>query len=106
MNAIQSYNRYKKFSHTTDTKNFTAKNKTPPLQEKVYCYILKLKADYQGSEIPFRVSKWIGPYLEQNFPPNGNYIVRNVTTNKIQSLHRTLLRKYTTDTPLEDSYTN
>ena len=52
---MQSYIKYKKY--------YDKKAKASPLKEKDYCFILQPKADHQGSKIPFRGFRWIGPYL-------------------------------------------
>jgi len=93
---MQSYIRYKKF--------YDKKAKASPLKEKDYCFILQPKADHQGSKIPFRDFRWIGPYLVEKVLPNNNYIVRKLNTNKTQILHRIRLRKYNPEKPPEDTY--
>ena len=66
--------------------------------------MLQPKADHQGSKIPFRNFRWIGPYLVEKFPPNNNYLVRKLNTNKTQILHTIQLRKYNPEKPPEDTY--
>ena len=83
---MQSNIKYKKY--------YDKKAKSSPLKEKDYCFILQPKADHQGSKIPFRDFRWIGPYLVEKVLPNNNYIVRKLNTNKTQILHRIRLRKY------------
>ena len=95
-NVIQSYIKYKKY--------YDKKAKAPPLKEKDYCFILQPKADHQGSKIPFRDFRWIGPYLVEKVLPNSNYIVRELNTNKTQILHRIRLRQYNPEKPPEDNY--
>ena len=95
-NVMQSYIKYKKY--------YDKKAKASPLKEKDYCFILQPKADPQGSKIPFRDFRWIGPYLLDKVPPNNNYLVRKLITNKTQILHRIRLRKYTPEKPPEDNY--
>ena len=75
-----------------------------PLKEKDYCFILQPKADHQGSKIPFRDFRWIGPYLVEKVLPNNNYIVRKLNTNKTQILRRVRLRKRNPEKPPEDNY--
>ena len=95
-NVMQSFIKYKKY--------YDKKAKASPLKEKVYCFILQPKADHQGSKIPFRDFRWIGPYLVEKVLPNNNYIVRKLNTNKTQILHRIRLRKYNPEKPPEDNY--
>ena len=95
-NVMQSYIKYKKY--------YDKKAKASPLKEKDYCFILQPKADHQGSKIPFRDFRWIGPYLVEKVLPNNNYIVRKLNTNKTQVLHRILLRKYNPEKPPEDNH--
>ena len=84
-NVMQSYIKYKRY--------YDKKAKASPLKEKDYCFILQPKADHQGSKIPFRDFRWIGPYIVEKELPNSNYIVRKLNTNKTQILHRIRLRK-------------
>ena len=95
-NVMQSYIRYKKY--------YDKKAKASPLNEQGYCSILQPKAKHKGSKIPFRDFRWIGPYLGGNVLPNNNYIVRKLNTNKTQTLHRILVRKYNPEKPPEESY--
>ena len=95
-NVMQSYIKYKKY--------YDKKAKASPLREKDYCFILQPKADHQGSKIPFRDFRWIGPFLVEKVLPNNNYIVRKLNTNKTQILHRSRLRKYNPEKPPEDNY--
>ena len=95
-NVKQSYIKYKRY--------YDKKAKAPPSKEKDYCFILQPKADHQGSKIPFRDFRWIGPYLLEKVLPNNNYIVRKLNTNKAQILHRIRLRKYNPEKPPEDNY--
>ena len=84
---------------------YDLKAKATPLQEKDYCFVLQPKADSQGSKIPFRDFRWIGPFIVQKVLPNNTYIVRRLNTNKTQILHRIRLEKFVPNTPLEDKYT-
>ena len=84
--------------------NTTKKAKASPLKEKEYCCILQPKADHQGSKIPFRELRWIGPYLVENVLPKNKYIVTKLNTNKTQILHRIRLRKHNPEKPPEDNY--
>ena len=95
-NVMQSYIKYKRY--------YDKKAKASPLKEKDYCFILQPKGDHQGSKIPLRDFRWIGPYLVEKVLPNNNYVVRKLNTNKIQILHRIRLRKYNPEKPPEDKY--
>ena len=95
-NVMQSYINYKSY--------YNKQAKASPLKEKDYCFILQPKADHQGSKIPFRDFRWIGPNLVEKILPNNNYIVRKLNLNKTQILHRIRLRKYNPGKPPEDNY--
>ena len=95
-NIMQSYLKYKEY--------YDRKAKAAPLSEQDFCFILQPKADNQGSKIPFREYRWIGPYRIEKALPNDNYIVRRLNTNKTQILHRIRLKKFVPNTPLEDKY--
>ena len=95
-NVMQSYIKYKKY--------YDKKAKASPLKEKDYCFIIQPKADHQGSKIPFRDFRWLGPYLVEKVLPNNNYIVRKLNTNKTEILHRIRLRKYNPEKPPKDNY--
>ena len=95
-NAMQSYIKYKKY--------YDKKAKASLLKEKDYCFILQPKADHQGSKIPFRDFRRIGPYLVEKVIPNKNYIVRKLNTNETQILHRICLRKYNPEKPPKDNH--
>ena len=94
--VMQSFIRYKRY--------YDKKAKASPLEEKDYCFILQPKADHQGSKIPFREFRWIGPYLVEKVLPNKNYIVRKLNTNKTLILHRIRPRKFNPEKPPEDNY--
>ena len=94
---MQSYLKSKEY--------YDRKAKATPLQEKDYCFVLQPKADSQGSKIPFRDFRWIGPIVVQKALPNNNYIVRRLNTNKTQILHCIRLKKFVPNTPLDDKYT-
>ena len=66
--------------------------------------MLQLRADHQGSEIPFCDYRWVGPFVVQNFLPNENYIIRRINTNKTQILHRICLKKFVPNQPLVDNF--
>ena len=95
-NIMQSYLKYKEY--------YDRKAKATPLQEKDYCFVLQPKADSQGSKIPFRDFRWIGPFVVQKALPNNNYIVHRLNTTKTQILHRIRLKKFVPNVPLEDKY--
>ena len=95
-NVRQSYIKYNKY--------YDKKAEASPLKEKDYCFILQPKADHQGSKVPSRDYRWIGPYLVQKVLPNNNYIVRKLNTNKTQIPHRIRLRKYNPEKPPEDNH--
>ena len=94
--VMQMYIKYKRC--------YDKKAKSSPLKEKDYCYILQPKAHHQGSKIPFRDFRWIGPYLIEKVLPNSNYILRKLNTNKTQILHRIRLRKCNPEKLPEDKY--
>ena len=94
--VMQSYIKYKRY--------YDQKAKASPLKEKDYCYLLQPKAEHQGSKIPFRDFRWIGPYLVEKVLPNNKYIVRKLDKNKTQILHRIRLRNYNPEKPPEDNY--
>ena len=95
-NIMQSYIKYKEY--------YDRKAKAAPLKENDYCFVLQPKADHQGSKIPFRDYRWVGPFIVQKVLPNKNYIVRRINTNKTQILHRTRLKKFVPNQPLEDNF--
>ena len=95
-NIMQSYIKYKKY--------YDRKAKAAPLKENEYCFVLQPKADNQGSKIPFRDYRWVGPFVVQKVLPNENYIVRRINTNKTQILHRIRLKKFVPNQPLEDNF--
>ena len=95
-NIMQSYIKYKEY--------YDRKAKAAPLKENDYCFVLQPKADHQGSKIPFRDYRWVGPFVIQKVLPNENYIVRRINTNKTQILHRIRLKKFVPNQPLEDNF--
>ena len=95
-NIMQSYIKYKEY--------YDRKAKAAPLKENEYCFVLQPKADNQGSKIPFRDYRWIGPFIVQKVLPNENYIVRRLNTNKTQILHRIRLKRFVPNQPLEDNF--
>ena len=72
------------------------------MQQGDYCFILQPLADHQGSKIPFREIRWIGPYVIEKVLPNDNNIVRKLSSNKTQIIHHIRLRKHTPVTELRD----
>ena len=95
-NIMQSYIKYKEY--------YDRKAKAAPLKENDYCFVLQPKADHQGSKIPFRDYRWVGPFVIQKVLPIENYIVRRINTNKTQILHRIRLKKFVPNQPLEDNF--
>ena len=95
-NIMQSYIKYKEY--------YDRKAKAAPLKENEYCFVLQPKADNQGSKIPLRDYRWVGPFVVQKVLPNENYIVRRINTNKTQILHRIRLKKFVPNQPLEDNF--
>ena len=95
-NIMQSYIKYKEY--------YDRKAKAAPLKENDYCFVLQPKADHQGSKIPFRDYRWVGPFIVQKVLPNENYIVRRINTNKTQILHRIRGKKFVPNQPLEDKF--
>ena len=95
-NIMQSYIKYKEY--------YDRKAKAAPLKENDYCFVLQPKADHQGSKIPFRDYRWVGPFVVQKVLPNENYIVRRINTNKTQILHRIRLKRFIPNQPLEDNF--
>ena len=95
-NIMQSYIKYEEY--------YDRKAKAAPLKENDYCFVLQPKADHQGSKIPFRDYRWVGPFIVQKVLPNENYIVRRMNTNKTQILHRIRLKRFVPNQPLEDNF--
>ena len=60
--------------------------------------------DHQGSKIPFRDYRWVGPFIVQKVLPNEDYIVKWLNTNKTQMFHLICLKKFVPNQPLEDSF--
>ena len=72
-NAMQAYIKYKAYYD----KNANASK----LKEADHVDVLQLKADHQGSKIPFTEFRWIGPYFFEKVSPNNNYLVRETGTS-------------------------
>ena len=95
-NIMHSYIKYKEY--------YDRKAKAAPLKENDHCFVLQPKADHQGSKIPFRDYRWVGPFIVQKVLPNENYIVRRINTSKTQILHRIRPKKLVPNQPLEDNF--
>ena len=54
-NTMQAYIKYKAY--------YDRKANASKLKKANYVFILQLKADHQGSKIPFTDFRWIGPYI-------------------------------------------
>ena len=86
-NAMQAYIKYKAY--------YDKKANASKIKKADYVYVLPLKADHQGSKIPFTEIRWVGPYIIENLLPNNNYLLRKIGTNKTQVLHRMKMRQFT-----------
>ena len=64
-----------------------------------------MKADRQGSIIPFTDFHWTGPYIVEKVLAKNNYLVRNDGTHETQVLHRMQLRPLTPREPIPDVQT-
>ena len=93
-NTMQAYIKYKAY--------YDKKANASNFKEAEYVYILQLKADHQGSKIPFTEFRRIGPYIIEKALPNKNYLVRKIGTNKTQVLHRMRMRQFTPRQPPAD----
>ena len=93
-NIMQAYIKYKAY--------YDKKANASKLKDADYVYILRPKADHQGSKIPFTGFRWIGPYIIEKVLPNNNYLVRKIGTNKTQVLHRMRMRQFTPRQPPAD----
>ena len=93
-NTMQAYIKYKAY--------YDKKANASKLEEADFVYILQLKADHQGSKIPFLEFRWIGPYFIEKVLPNNKYLVGKIGTNKTQVLHRMRMRPFTTRQPPAD----
>ena len=78
--AMQAYIKYRAY--------YDKKTNASKLKQTDYVCILQPKADHQGSKIPFTDFRWIGPYFNEKVLPNNNFLVRRISTNKTQILHR------------------
>ena len=93
-NAMQAYIKYKAY--------YDRKANASKLKQADYVFILQLKADHQGSRIPFTDFRWIGPFIFEKVLPKNNYLIRKNGTNKTQFLHRMRLRQFTPRQLLSD----
>ena len=93
-NTMQAYIKYKAY--------YDKKANASKLKEADYVYISQPKADHQGSKIPFTEFRWVGPYIVEKVLPNNNYLVRKISTNKTQLLHRMRMRQFTPRQPPAD----
>ena len=72
------------------------------LNEADYEHVLQLKADHQGTEIPFTDFRWNGPYVFEKVFPNNKNLVRKIGTNKTQVLLRLRMPQFTPHQPQAD----
>ena len=93
-NIMQAYIKYKAY--------YDKKANASKFKEADYVYILQLKADHQGSKVPFTEFRWIGPYIIEKVLPNNIYLVRKIGTNKRQVLRRMRMRQFTPRQPPAD----
>ena len=68
-------------------------------------YVLQLKAETQGSKIPFTDFRWMGPYIFERALPKNKHLVQKIGTNKTQVLHRMRLHLLTPKQPIPDVQT-
>ena len=94
-NAMQAYIKYRAY--------YDKKANASELKQSDYVYILQPKADHQGSKIAFTDFWWIGPYIIEEVLPINNYVVRRISTNKTQILHRMRLRQFTPRQPIPNT---
>ena len=91
---MQAYIKYKAY--------YDKKANPSKLKEADDVYILQPKADHQGSKIPFKEFRWVGPYVIEKALPKNNYLVRKIGTNTTQLLHRMRMRQFTPRQPPAD----
>ena len=91
-NDMQAYIKYKAY--------YDEKANLSKFKPTDYVYILQPKADHQVSEIPFTDFRWIGPYTIEKVLPNNKCLVRQIGTNKTQTLHWMRLRQFTPRQPI------
>ena len=94
-NTMQPYIKYKAY--------YDKKANASKLKQSDYVYILRPKADQQGSKNHFTDFRWIGPYMIEKVLPNNNYLVRKIGTKKTQNLHRMRLRQITPRQSIPDT---
>ena len=92
-NTMQAYIKYKTY--------YDKKANASQPKEADYVYILQLKADHQGSKIPFTEFRWIGPHNIKNVLPKNKYLVRKIGT-KTLVLHWMRMRQFTSRQPPAD----
>ena len=90
---MQSYINYKRY--------YDKKTKASPLKEKDYCFILQPKADHQGSKIPFRDFRWIGPYIVEKELPKTITWSENLTQTKPKFYTKLVFENITPKNPLK-----
>ena len=95
---MQSYIKYKEY--------YDRKAEAAQVKETGHCFVSQPKAGHQGSRIPFRDYRWVGPFLVQKVLPNENYVIRRLNTKKTQilHLHRIRLKKFVPNKPLEGNF--
>ena len=91
-------------SHIKNKEHYDRKAKAVPLKENDYCFVLQPKADHQGSKIPFRDYRWVGPFIVQKILPNENYIIRRLNTKTTQIMHRIRLKNIVPNQPLQVNF--
>ena len=71
--TMQAYNQYKAY--------YDKKTNASKFKEEQYLYLLLPKADHQGSKIPFKNFRWIGPYIVEEALPKNIFLVQKLGTN-------------------------
>ena len=84
---------------------YDTKANASKLKEQQYVYVLRPKADHQGTKILFTEFRWICLYIVEKALPNKMLLVRKLGTNKTQVLHRMRLRLFTPRQPIPDIQT-
>ena len=97
-NAMQAYVIYK------DCYNKKAKASEPEERDNVH--VIELKADHQGSNVPFKDFRWMEPsYLVEKALPNNNYGVRQIRMDKTQLLRCIRPRSFKAGEPMAEVQT-
>ena len=91
---MQAYIKYKSY--------YDKKANASKLKEADYVHVFQVKADHQGSKIPFTEFRLIAPYIIEKVLPNNSYLVRKIGTDKTQVLHRMRMRQFTPRHPPAD----